>query len=113
MTTGAFFWILSWIFLFFQQNVFFLAVFLCQYHFGMDGFSFFFAPKHLPPVFPVYPIPDKIYDASDCDFLYFVRADMRDGRGIYLQRLVSCNCGCVPNCAQIWNENDACDHLLG
>lgn len=61
--------------------MFFLALFLCQYHFWMDGFSFFFAPKHLPPVFPVYPIPDKIYDASDCDFLYFVRADMRDGRG--------------------------------
>lgn len=94
------------------ERVFSCAVFVSVSF--LDGRIFvFFAPKHLPPVFPVYPIPDKIYDASDCDFLYFVRADMRDGRGIYLQRLVSCNCGCVPNCAQIWNENDACDHLLG
>ena len=33
--------------------------------------------------------------------------------GLTLQYLVPCDRSSVPGYAQLWNENDACDHLLG
>ncbi len=46
-------------------------------------------------------------------FLHSVRNRKRDCRRADLQYLVPCDRSGVPGYAQLWNENDACDHLLG
>ena len=51
--------------------------------------------------------------ASICSFLHSVRNRKRDCRRADLQYLVPCDRSGVPGYAQLWNENDACDHLLG
>ena len=48
-----------------------------------------------------------------CRFLHSVRNRKRDCRRDDLQYLVPCDRSGVPGYAQLWNENDACDHLLG
>mgnify|MGYP006971633104 CR=1 FL=1 len=55
----------------------------------------------------------QISDASICSFLHSVRNRKRDCRRADLQYLVPCDRSGMPGYAQLWNENDACDHLLG
>ena len=55
----------------------------------------------------------KYPDASIRSFLHSVRNRKRDCRRADLQYLVPCDRSGVPGYAQLWNENDACDHLLG
>lgn len=47
------------------------------------------------------------------DTLYSVWSGMPSCRRADLQYLVPCDRSGVPGYAKLWNENDACDHLLG